>query len=578
MSQMESSSLGFHEGAMLLHASSRYPTLLEVLFEAVQNAIDKNAKDIWININQKSRAATVRDNGDGVTQVEFESALDSVGQTKKKSDALGRFGLGLVSPVGKCQVYTFTSTPRNDPKNYRRWKFVHDVIAEQKSVFIPIEPRPELWFGDYRGRGVTAVKWRTEVSLEKYTKDKHVSKVTIESLAEGIITKFNEAMKRKRVVVYITITTEDGVRQTQEVRPKDFEGTKLPEIHIKGKNGGETVFHLYLARKTSKGSNGCVKVGEVGNDFRIGFPMFNRSLPVECKLSDEAVQALSSGIFEGDILDTKARFHSSRRGFEANDFLVDFVEAIDDWFIKHGLDPYLDSQETKKSERYQSLGLRSLKVIEALTKSDVGEELLKVINSFKVGTIGTGHVERPGKETHYTSASTDGTNSSPRTGESDRVKSPPSIEHEGHNPFTVIGPRGQKRVAVRSGSLGIQLLHEVMDGSNLYILETDTGLLRLNVRHPLWIQCEEHSDKTLMRFQEYLILQALSLESVPDEWRDQARLSVEVMNGPYVFMLVNADSLAGRIPNPRKNVVDIASRRGKQKVVKSVVINKNKTK
>src|SRR5437762_1001324 len=103
---MKSSAVGFHMGSTMLHLSGKYPTLLEVLLETIQNCIDKNSRDIWVTINQKSRNLTIRDDGDGVSGEEFNKALDQIGMTMKKESALGRFGLGLVSPVGKCEKFT----------------------------------------------------------------------------------------------------------------------------------------------------------------------------------------------------------------------------------------------------------------------------------------------------------------------------------------------------------------------------------------------------------------------------------------------------------------------------------------
>jgi hypothetical protein len=428
-----------------------------------------------------------------------------------------------------------------------------------------------LWFGDSGGRGTTSVNWRTEVKIEKYTKDRFLSKLTMESLTESISAKFNEAMKRKKVVVYIAITPEKGEKQKQEVHPKDFEGMRLPEVRISRKDAGDTIFRLFLARPTVKGKIGKVRVGEINNDFRISFAMFARSLPEGCKLSEEAVQAFTSGIFEGDILSSKAKFHSSRRGFETGDALVGFAESIDAWFIEHGLEPFLDAKETKQAERYQNWGLRSLKVLEELVKGPAGEQLRKVIESFRYGTIGDGHVDRPGSETSYRAISTEGSHGA-ETESDARSKTSPALEREGHHPFTSVGPRGKKRVIVRSGSLGIQLVHEPMGSEKLYELEVDNGLLRVNIQHPLWVMCEEAGEKAAMRFQEWLMLQALSIEAIPEDFREFARLAVETQNAPYAYMLINADSWAGRIIQSRKSAM--ASRDETSKKPKSIVLSK----
>lgn len=571
---MKLSAVGFHMGSTIIHLSNKYPTVQEILLEIIQNCIDKNARDVWVTLNQKSRSISVRDNGDGVSKEEFDTALEQIGMTMKKDTALGRFGIGLISPVDKCEKFTFISTPKKDPHNYLEWTFVTEEIRSQKEVFIPFKSRTDLWFGDYHGRHVQGVNWRTEVKLEKYTKDIFRSKVTMEALCESIYIKFNEAMKRRKVVIHVTIATENGGRQHQDIHPKDFEGVKIPEIVIPDKDAGNTHFRLFLTRKTSKGANGKVRVGELNNDFRISFAQFVKSLPEGCRLEDRAVEALTSGIFEGDILTSKSRFHSNRRGFEPNDALIGFATAVDEWFFKNGSGHYEEARETKQAEKYQSLGLRSLKVLEAIVKSPEGEHLMKVINSFGLGTIGTGHVSKRGSETGYTSVSTEGSHPSTDSDKPEpRDRNVPKDEHVGHNPFTVIGPRGSKRTIVRSGSLGIQLVHEALEGNRLYELDKSNGLLRMNVRHPLWISCEEHSEKTVMRFQEYLMLQALAIEAVPEDWRENTRLAVEeILIAPYAFMLINADSLAGRaVGRPRARFDKVVP---KAKKTKSLAIAK----
>src|SRR3989344_4996736 len=72
---MQKSPFGFHEGEALLKLAGYYPRLLDVLLESVQNCIDKDSQKIMIGVNQKSRQISIRDDGDGVSQTEFEKAL-----------------------------------------------------------------------------------------------------------------------------------------------------------------------------------------------------------------------------------------------------------------------------------------------------------------------------------------------------------------------------------------------------------------------------------------------------------------------------------------------------------------------
>ncbi|MGE5298108.1 MAG: ATP-binding protein [Acidobacteriaceae bacterium] len=579
---MNKSPFGFHEGEALLKLAGYYPRIIDVLFETVQNCIDKAAERIMITVNQKSRTISVRDDGEGVTQAEFERALTSVSSTIKKHDKLGRFGLGLISPLGKCVRFTFTSTPRREPRNYLEWCFVtEDLRAQDKISGIPMRTRPELQFmrGENlqqktaHGKVLNCVSWRTEVRIESYTPDRQINKVTFDSLREGILERFGTAMRRKKTIVIVTITDEDGSRTSQEIRAKEFEGNRLPEEEYREHDSGKTIFKLFLAKKTAKGRRGKVLIGEASNDYRLDFATFNRSLPEVCQLSDELVAALKSGFFEGEILNSKVKLHAGRKGFEANDALAGLCSTIEEWFKKHGQDHFKEAQEQRQEERYQMLGVRSMRVIEELLKHPTFEVLLKAIGSFRKGSIGEGHVEHKGKESPITAISVTASAGQEAGGEGDsepRTKSEPEIEKIGHHPLTVVGPRGSRRVVVKSNSLGLQLMHDAMQGSDcLWALDDETGLLKINVLHPLWRQCEEHSDKTLMRFQEYLMLQALELKAAPADWSSFARLVLDELNGPYVYMLINADVLAGRVPTRPKQAVKISKAPARPKLAKA---------
>jgi len=566
---MQKSPFGFHEGEALLKLAGYYPRILDVLLESVQNCIDKDAQLIMIGINQKSRQISIRDDGEGVSQHEFEKALTSVSSSIKKKDKLGRFGLGLVSPLGKCEKFSFTSTPKRDPRGYLEWSFVTDDLRVQDKIAgIPMRTRPDLQFSRGEGhnaRGTTNVPWRTEVRMEHYTQDRQINRVTIESLREGILDRFGPSMRRKKTLIVITITNENGDRISQEIRAKEFEGTKLQDVEILERDSGRTKFSLYMAKKTDKGRRGKVLIGEAGNDFRLDFGTFNRSLPDVCQLSDDVVAALKSGFFEGEILNNKVKLHASRKSFEADEALAGFCSVIEKWFEQAGKGHFKEAQEQRQEERYQTLGVRSMRVIEELLKQPSFAGLLKAIESFKKGSIGAGHVEHKGKESTVTAVAVYGNvgQTVEREGNGDGEPRPkPETEKTGHRPMTVIGPKGSRRIVVRSNSLGLQLMHDAMQGSDsLWVLDEETGTLRINVLHPLWLQCEEHGDKSLMRFQEYLMLQALGLQSAPADWSAFARLVLDELNAPYVYMLIHSDSLAGRLPGgPRKQGDKVAGK------------------
>ncbi len=551
---MKQSPFSFHEGAALLKLAGYYPRILDVLLESVQNCLDKGAQVITIVVNQKQRQIAVRDDGDGVSQQEFEKALTSVSSSIKKKDKLGRFGLGLISPLGKCARFIFTSTTKRNPKGFLEWSFVtDDLLKQQKIEGIPMRERLDLQFSRAETRvvrGVSSVRWRTEVRIEGFTTDRQINIVTMDSLRDGVLERFASTMRKNQSVIELTVVDEDGERQSCEIRAKDFTGRKLEEVDYRDRESGQTHFRLFLAQKDKKGKrNGKVLVGEKDNDFRLNFSTFNRSLPEACKLSDELVSALGSGLFEGEVLNSAITLHASRRSFEADESLVGFCVILEKWFAEHGAEHYQDANDQRQEERYQQLGIRSMKVIEEMLKRPQFAGLLKAIESFKKGSIGPGHFEKKGSPSPETSLAVNNLRpEKPSNGEGEGNENfEPEKERPEHRPMTVVGPKGTRRTIVRSNSLGLQLVHDAIQGSDrLWVLEEETGTLRINVLHPLWQQCEEHSDRTLMRFQEYVMLQALALRAAPSDWAPFAELVLEETYAPYVFMLIHGDTIAGR--------------------------------
>lgn len=104
--------LDFHHGEVLLKLSDTYPTLSRSILEMIQNALDALAAHVYVRIDLKRHEAVIMDDGEGITPEKFAEALASVGKSvKSRKSKLGRFGLGLISPLKKVREYTITSFP-----------------------------------------------------------------------------------------------------------------------------------------------------------------------------------------------------------------------------------------------------------------------------------------------------------------------------------------------------------------------------------------------------------------------------------------------------------------------------------
>lgn len=543
------SALEFHQGSMLARVASTYPNLFDdgVVTELVQNAIDSGAKCIWININLHKRSIVVQDDGDGASALKFEQALGRVGKTMKDRDKLGRYGIGLVTPIGKCERFIFTSTTKNDPHGYNQWTFeCAEIVEKESDIKIPCDPRPDLVFSRVEGKGT---RWRTEMRIERFRKDLRVQRFDRERLTSAIQERFSIAMKRRGTTIFVNLIDEDGKHGSWDIKPREFRGTQLKKVEEFGRASGLTTFELFLSPRVSKAPKGKVLVGESANDFRIDFRTFINFSASEF-LSEDAAQALSSGIFEGVISNSMITLRPDRKSFEKNTALAEFCKQIEKWFQEAGVFYIEEVRTAQREERYQAIGTRSMRVIEELCrKSPV---MLDLIQTFKVGTRGTGHADtdidivgeqdRPSISTH--SAGVPREKSSGDEGRGERQD--PENDHKMHKPFSVIGPRGKRRLTVRSDSLGLQFAYEAVMSPNLWSLDAKSGVITFNTRHVRWQQAEEGGDVCLMKLQELVAVFALHMEMTPDVWQKQATQFLEDSLESVVFLILNSDKIAGR--------------------------------
>lgn len=558
-----------NQGMALKHLAGLYPTLHDVLLEQVQNALDVDvvATRIWIKINQKTRFITVRDNGSGASTTKFEEALSSVAEPGRKGrGSIGQFGIGLISPLGKCARFTFTSCPHPQLYGFMQWVLETErLFAQRDTITMPV-PRsmPELTLDkNPANSGKQVVEWRTEVSMYDTTEDRLIGNVDPEALIGAILDRFGAVMRKNRVRLTVSFTSKKGEhRDWQDVTASEFRGRKLPEVVINTPTG-RTQFRIFVARATKGGRDGRVLMGTTRDESRFPFHFLARS--TDKLLAEDVVTALSSGVFEGEIVSEGARMHPGRQAFEKDESFVDLCCAIEEWYHKHGAAYLEEARRYRKEERYQRLGLGSLRVLEAILKLPGNLWLLDVIKGFKRGTVGVGHTELPKRQTkdeqERPSLSLDGKPGTPRPKtkehEEARGQQEPQQEHTNHVPLTAAGPRGERRRVVTRSSFGLQFAHEAMEGvRELWTLDITEGVLTFNVRHPSWMTCEEKSDTAVMRLQEHVAMQALTLHAMPQEMRMVQRQVLDRLTDSVVTWIITSDRLRGVVSSRSKKAVE----------------------
>lgn len=581
--------LNVHLGNALVNIAGTYPRLLDAILEMVQNAIDAGAKRIDVRVDYSERDkrpgsgpkpdVSVIDDGAGVTIGQFNDALSHVCETQKSEDKLGRFGIGLISPLGKCAKFAFMSCgpslPEERLNQYVVWSFETDAIRQRHStinapyVFQPhllhvsdqhrISPR----HGRFGGKQPTVVWWRSRMDLFELAPDSEIGHVRIDELKREILNRFSVAMARRKVKIHLEVIDRGAKPQVEDFVAQGYLGTPLPVVTIVNKHAGRVRFELYIAPRAKTGRrSGVVNVGEEGNDFR--FPIrsvFSKDLAQA--IDPDAIQALREGTLEGEITAEKVETHPSRGSFITNDASAGFLDAIDEWFRQHGRKLIEEAREARRDERLQVVGQNVMdRFRHMLPKLP---DLQRVFDSVRVGSIGVGHADVQsviGAQV-TTSVSTDGDGGKPpgsgseKEGKSSgggRERGTPPKEKLNHRPFTVVGPRGRARTLVKDSSIGLQLAYDGMESSmQLWQLETDLILtLRFNQRHPLWMECEKSGDSALVELQMFVILSALTLELQPKPMRDAQRAVIDEITTSHVRGWILSEARVG-VPKRSKD-------------------------
>lgn len=567
------SEVRFSQGMALFYLAEKYDLLEDVVCEAIQNALDANATWIKIQYNLSRLMLQQFDNGDGASVGKFDAALQQICSTQKTEDKLGRFGIGVISPLGKCAQFTFTSCAKDGPDGYNMWTFdSNEIKAQEEEVTVPRE-RLNAAFSREGGNpnqpGRSFFNWRTRVQMFDVTQDKFVSRFSIDSIEQRLYESYNKRMIDLGVVIEFEILDGKGknkrVLEQREVRGRKFRGKKLSSYTYKDPDtGATTIFDLGVAPLAGKTREGKIKLGEMKNAFRLGIGTLMH-FGVGKMIRPEAIEALMSGNFEGEIIDSAISLHVSRKSFVKNDALVGLGIAIEAWYEAAGKKLMEGFNEESRDERYQRIGESSARVFDAMLRDPRFASLRDMFKTnVSTGTVGRGHAEIDGrnvlgKHPHKSVVAHGSTPGNTREGRGDNDHSGGNPTHDapGHTPTVVRGPRGQRRIKVRGDSQGPQIVYD-FEGSispKLWDFEFHDGALVLNTLHPLWAGLEgKNGEARLGRFQEKIFSFVLEYAKAPETWRPMLRSFSEDLFKHEAFLALHADKIAGRGPGRQAKV------------------------
>lgn len=547
------SKVSYPQGLVLVDLAREFKTIRQCCLEGVANALDAGATAVIVVDDQRSkkRRLSVADNGKGMDKAEFDKAFASVRRTLKEHQQhkFGQDGLGFISGLGKCEKVRFISRSRRKGGHYLEYTLETEKVREQdEEVFVPYKVRPDLVYKTDKDppKNSQPVGWYTLVEFDRYNADPYVHGIeSAQSLADAIEERYGIGLRRSKAKVTIRVIRKDGTEEMAEAAGKPFKGRRLGKVEIGKPHAGVTMIDLYLARPSQNGKGrhkrGVVKVGRTDNDFRMPLREVLRTSPGY--LPDEIADGLTSGIFEGEILFEKAERLKNRKGFEVTQALVEGFETIEAWFNEHGHQHLDEERNLRDGERYQEFGER---LLERLRNLPMLEEIASQIER---GNVGLGHHDPekfdPVGIQEYKSVSIEGTEK-PTGGESHqgggKGDGDPKSDRQSHRPLTSAGPRGRHRITVRDGSTGLQIVHDILPGSEKRChLDTKFGILTFNVRHPDFQELESSKVKVL-QYEFMLATHEFALRKLPADWdRSSAELALEEAAKQQVYQIKHFD-------------------------------------
>lgn len=564
--QTTDSVIDFHRGNVLMAIARTYPSLPLTLIEMMQNGIDADATRIFVVVDMINRTVVVADNGMGTDRASFDTALGQVGMSQKDTSKLGRFGRGLVSPLGKCKTFTFTSRQRGT-NNVLMWTFKGDEIANQHhELRIPCDesqvrmPRLPKTYSKFYGEEFSQ-DWNTVIQLHGLVKDVATTVVDLDELESDVRTKLGRRMHELGVrirVVLIDKTTSSH----RDIDPVVYTGEKLEVVTMHDSAAGDVQFELYRSVKLAGKRNGQVSAMEMDGNYMISMQELMRQARARRLLDSNvtaAFEALTSGYFEGVIKCKNIVLAPERTKFEYNDALIGFFVVISDWFATYGQELMETEQEVVRERRYQDLGLRSQERLKALLTDPANARIrAALLETVQVGRLGLGHVdptsgqpsELEGDSSLRIGQGGAGVSKTDRGGSTSRPNRKRGPDRPGDLPLGTTGPGGRRRRLVAGDSQGLWFEHSpLFANSHLWEFDIVRGVLTFNIKHPIWERLDETKGKHLaknakwiMLLQEWLSFEVLLLllhYPDPEEFEEHRRLIDDKIR-PYVDMFITS--------------------------------------
>lgn len=348
----ESIEVGLHHGNSLQYLSQSYGNGPEVSREAVQNALDKSARNVFIKIDAVKATLTIFDDGNGADKDEITRKFSKVSLSLKVGVAgmRGQKGIGNLAVFAVGQTWKLTTRKKGTQDPLR--SYMLDISELEKDsgllVHVAMANQKSLEGAPFKANTVLEITGVSKTALRQLADKESMERVMQEA--------FNDTLIKGGVLVQVLYKGPNQQKQRYEVKPLRFRGRKM-DTEVYQTKYGPVAFDFYHLPEPSKSPNILVSHNGVysiplGNFFKLGI------------LSKGLNDAFMAGHFEGEIRLGFCKMNPQRTAFEHNDELSAFVGAVEEFgeeILKPLISHFKESDREERLKKVLETALKKMK-------------------------------------------------------------------------------------------------------------------------------------------------------------------------------------------------------------------------
>ena len=367
MSVPEIVSIGFHGGNIALYLAQLYADPLDVVRELVQNALDKAARHVLIEVDAMcDRSIKCYDDGAGASKSEIMQKFKSIGRSlKTEGDQFGQKGIGNLAGIAIAKCYRLiTKDMDSEFDKIRVYELNRDILREQESPDLRIEDWPYAHVVSDK-----TIKGKVfQVSAMVHLSD--VNTLALRRLADLgaieriIVDAFNKKLFKDEPLIVIAYRDVKGKRTEKEIKPRLFSGIHMESERYDTQHG-PLVFDFYFNEKPLE--NPRILVEHRGtNSFNLA-NLFKRK-----QVGEAMAEVFNRGHFEGTIRLGFCTISPARDTFEYDSELEMFVDILTR-FTNQVLRPIVERiEEDERKDKFRRVADTIVRIVNRHFQADPG--------------------------------------------------------------------------------------------------------------------------------------------------------------------------------------------------------------